>query len=134
MRPSEPGSCGGGRRPRASLRGVQPDAHVRSSPPGSTPQTVREAARLALDGLLALGELGEDIDDEWTYVQDLVGAWQSRLEELEAARGDEPLAASRGAAVARIVDEAHLIEDPHRAIDWLSTLPQVALVALGERP
>ena len=36
--------------------------------------------------------------------------------------------------VARAVDEARLISDPHRAIDWLSTLPQVVLVALGERP
>jgi hypothetical protein len=40
----------------------------------------------------------------------------------------------RGAAVARAVGEARLISDPHRAIDWLSTLPQVVLVALGERP
>jgi hypothetical protein len=24
------------------------------------------------------------------------------------------------------------VTDPHRAIDWLSTLPQVALAALGE--
>jgi hypothetical protein len=113
---------------------VQPEAHAPDVPDKSIPQTVGAAARLAIEGLLALGELGEEIEDEWTYVQDLVGAWQSRLEELEAARGDEPLAASRGAAVARVVDEARLIEDPHRAIDWLSTLPQVALVALGERP
>jgi hypothetical protein len=48
--------------------------------------------------------------------------------------GEEALAAARGVAVARVVDEAGLIADPHRAIDWLSTLPQVALVALGERP
>jgi hypothetical protein len=31
-----------------------------------------------------------------------------------------------------LVAEASSIADPHRAIDWLSTLPQVALAALGE--
>ena len=31
-----------------------------------------------------------------------------------------------------VADEAGGIADPHRAIDWLSTLPQVALAALGE--
>ena len=41
---------------------------------------------------------------------------------------------ARGVAVARVVDESGLIADPHRAIDWLSTFPQLALVALGERP
>ena len=30
--------------------------------------------------------------------------------------------------------EAAAIDDPHRAIDWLSTYPQVLLVAVGERP
>lgn len=113
---------------------MQPDAHASTSSDEPIPQSVGAAARLAIDGLLALGELGEEVDDEWTYIQDLVAAWQSRLEEVEAARGDEPLAASRGAAVAQVVEEAGRIEDPHRAIDWLSTLPQVALVALGERP
>ena len=29
---------------------------------------------------------------------------------------------------------AAAITDPHRAIDWLSTYPQVVLIALGERP
>jgi hypothetical protein len=111
---------------------VQLDA--RSSPGSPIPDTVGDAVQLALDGLLALGELGEEIDDEWQYVQDLVAAWQERLDEVAAARGDERLAASGGRAVARVVDEASLIADPHRAIDWLSTLPQVALVALGERP
>ena len=30
------------------------------------------------------------------------------------------------------VTEADSIQDPHRAIDWLSTFPQVVLLALGE--
>jgi hypothetical protein len=112
---------------------VSPDAPLPDSPT-PVPQTVGEAARLAIDGLEALVELGEEIDDEWQYVQDLLDAWRTRLEAVEGARDDEALPAERGVAVARVVDEAGLIADPHRAIDWLSTLSQVALVALGERP
>jgi hypothetical protein len=98
------------------------------------PTTVAAAIALAIDGLLALGELGEDVEDEWQYVQDLVDAWRARLEDVEAARGGEALSPERGAAVSRAVDEARLVTDPHRAIDWISTLPQVVLVALDERP
>ena len=32
-------------------------------------------------------------------------------------------------AIELAIDEAGLIRDPHRAIDWLSTLPQVVLLA-----
>jgi hypothetical protein len=110
---------------------VQPDA---LSTDESIPTTIDAATALAADGISALAELGEEIDEEWQYVQDLAAAWRGRLAEVAAARGSEPLPAERGAAVARAVDEARLIADPHRAIDWLSTLPQVALVALGERP
>lgn len=98
------------------------------------PATVGEASKLAVDGLEALGELGEDVEDEWQYVQDLVAAWRARLEAVGNGRDDEPLARERATAVARAVGEASLIADPHRAIDWLSTLPQVALIALGELP
>jgi len=97
------------------------------------PATVRAATALAVDGLLALAELGEDVDEEWQYVQDLLEAWRDRLEAVGAARGDESLDPAQGTAIARVVDEAALIDDPHRAIDWLSTLPQVVLIALGER-
>jgi hypothetical protein len=37
-------------------------------------------------------------------------------------------------AVDTLEREADAIDDPHRAIDWLSTFPQLLLVALGERP
>ena len=104
---------------------MEPDAS--NADQSAIPASVGAAAALAVDGLLALGALGEDVDDEWQYVQDLVEAWQDRLEEVGSARGDESLDPARGAAVARVVDEARLIDDPHRAIDWLSTLPQVAL-------
>ena len=98
------------------------------------PDTVRSALDRALDALDGLQQLGEDVEDEWTYVTDLGAAWQSRLEAVAAARGDEALPESRSAAVDRSIEEVALISDPHRAIDWLSTFPQVVLVALGERP
>jgi hypothetical protein len=99
----------------------------------TTPDTVLAAVEIAIDALDALAELGEEIDDEWQYVQDLGQAWRERLDQVAWARGAEPLMPAIGDAVARLAAEAGLIRDPHRAIDWLSTLPQVALVALGER-
>ena len=45
------------------------------------------------------------------------------------ARDDDPSRRGRAAAIDRAVDEIGLIEDPHRAIDWLSTFPQVVLLA-----
>jgi hypothetical protein len=98
------------------------------------PETVRTALDRALETLDALQALGEEIDDEWTYVTDLGAAWRDRIETAIEARGDDPLTDERGAAVDRTMDEAGRISDPHRAIDWLSTFPQVVLVAVGERP
>ena len=51
---------------------------------------------------------------------------------MAGARGDEPAGAEAERAIAALAEEAARITDPHRAIDWLSTLPQVALAALGE--
>ena len=98
------------------------------------PTTVRIAIDRAVASCEALGLLGEDIEDEWQYVQDLGDAWLTRLEATAAVRGDEPITAEIDAAIDRACAEAALITDPHRAIDWLSTLPQVVLVALGEEP
>jgi hypothetical protein len=100
----------------------------------SIPDSVEAAIDHALDCLDALALLGEDVEDEWQYVQDLADAWRSRLESVAAARGAEALPRERGVGVVRACAEAGKIEDPHRAIDWLSTFPQVVLVALGERP
>lgn len=96
--------------------------------------TVSAAVDYALAAYARLGELGEEIEDEWSYVQDLTAAWRERLEHVVAERGDEPLEAAIGDAIERAVEEIERIEDPHRAIDWLSTFPQVALIALGEAP
>jgi hypothetical protein len=94
--------------------------------------TIGEVIARALAAYEALGTLGEEIEDEWTYVTDLVAAWKARLEAVAAARGAEVADAAVGAAVDRAIAEIGLITDPHRAIDWLSTFPQVVLVALGE--
>lgn len=83
----------------------------------------------ALDGLAATGE---GIEDEWQYVTDLAGAYRARLAAVATARGGEPADPATERAVELVVEEAGLVTDPHRAIDWLSTLPQVVLLAIGE--
>jgi hypothetical protein len=88
----------------------------------------------ALDAYAELEALGEDVEDEWTYVTDLEAAWRERLESVIAERGDEAATPAMEAAIARAADEIGRIRDPHRAIDWLSTYPQVVLLAIGERP
>ena len=97
-------------------------------------ETLRDAIDRALDAYAALGELGEEIEDEWSYVNDLGEAWRIRIGAVRGERGDEPAAPEVTVALDRAIDEIGRIEDPHRAIDWLSTFPQVVLVAMGERP
>lgn len=88
--------------------------------------------------VVALGRLaaiGETVEDEWTYVRDLETVWAARLRAVAAAErpaGTHPPVVEIEAAVDRVLAEVDRITDPHRAIDWLSTLPQVTLVALGE--
>ena len=90
----------------------------------------------AMAGLVALGET---IEDEWMYVHDLELVWVARLRAVAAERS----AAGPGtaaevderaleAAIERLCGETSRIADPHRAVDWLSTLPQATLVALDE--
>jgi hypothetical protein len=88
-------------------------------------------ALIAYDTLVSLGE---DVEDEWGYVQDLSGAWRTELDRaaLDAAPG--PAGGAAVAAIERLVDEAGRIADPHRAIDWLSTFPQAVLLAIGADP
>lgn len=94
--------------------------------------TVRAAIDRALTGFVGLTEKAEPIEEEWQYVADLETVWRARFAEVADARGDEPLTADVEAAIDRVTEEAAAIDDPHRAIDWLSTLPQVVLLALGE--
>ena len=96
--------------------------------------TIRDVIDRALDAHTALTELGEDVEDEWTYVNELSEAWRDRLVEVTTARGEDAAEAGTAAAIDRAIDEVGRITDPHRAIDWLSTFPQVVLHALGEEP
>lgn len=75
--------------------------------------------------------MSDSVADEWIYIHDLETVWIARLRAVGAERtSDLP----RGATIAidALIAETHRITDPHRAIDWLSTLPQAALVAIGE--
>jgi hypothetical protein len=51
---------------------------------------------------------------------------------MAAARGSEDVTRAAQVALDAAIAEAVSITDPHRAIDWLSTFPQVALAALDE--
>ena len=97
-------------------------------------RTVADAVAASLPAYDALAELAEDVEDEWSYVTDLASAWRERFDEVAAARGAEPAAEGIAAAIEALSLEAVAVDDPHRAIDWLSTYPQVVLIALGERP
>lgn len=100
----------------------------------SSDLTVEAVLTRAVDAHASLAEVGEEIDDEWSYIQDLTEAWRGRFDDVGAARRSELVADDVVAAIEAAIDEASRIDDPHRAIDWLSTFPQVVLVALGERP
>lgn len=97
-------------------------------------ETTQSAIDRALDAYAALAELGEEIEDEWSYVNDLADAWRTSLAEVADRRGTEPAPDGVSAAIDRAIAEIGLIADPHRAIDWLSTFPQVVLLALEETP
>jgi hypothetical protein len=94
--------------------------------------TVADLIDRALAGFDALSATAEPVTDEWQYVTDLDTVWRGRLRAVAAARATEPAPPGAERAVDTVVEEAGRITDPHRAIDWLSTLPQVVLAALGE--
>jgi hypothetical protein len=96
--------------------------------------SVADAIAAASSAYDALAELAEDVEDEWSYVTDLADAWRERLAEVADSHGSEPAGPGVAEAVAVLAAEAGAIDDPHRAIDWLSTFPLVLLVAVGERP
>jgi hypothetical protein len=95
------------------------------------PATRGAAAELALTAVDALAALGETIEDEWTYVTALADAGRAKIRAAAGTDVAAPLAPAAGAAVAAVCAEADRIADPHRAIDWLSTLPAVVELALG---
>ena len=95
--------------------------------------TLGDQARDALAAYEDLASLAEDVEDERTYVNDLHAEWRDRIEKLVDERGSEVVSALQDAAISGAIDEIGRISDPHRAIDWLSTFPQIVLVNLGER-
>ena len=98
------------------------------------PATVAQAIERVLTAYADLTALGEEIEDEWSYVNDLATAWRERLEAVADGDRDKVLGDDVEAAIDRAIDEIDRITDPHRAIDWLSTFPQVTLLAFGEAP
>ncbi len=96
--------------------------------------TVDDAIDRALTAYARLTERAEEVEDEWSYVNDLSAVWRERLELAAGSWTGAPLDPSVDAAIDRLIEEVDRIGDPHRAIDWLSTFPQVALLALGETP
>jgi len=91
--------------------------------------TLVDRTLTAFDGLTAVAE---QVVDETQYITDLGLIWRGRLNAVRAARGSESASDETIAAIDAASSEVARIVDPHRAIDWLSTLPQVALVALDE--
>ena len=96
------------------------------------PATIRDLIEHALAAFDVLALTAEPVEDEWQYVRDLDTVWRARLKAVAGARSDEAAPAEVERALAVLAQEAGKITDPHRAIDWLSTLPQVALAALDE--
>lgn len=108
----------------------QPDA----IPSDQADPTRGAALATALAALDALAELGETIEDEWSYVTALADAGRARLRAAAGSGVDETLPADRGAAIVAACAEVARITDPHRAIDWLSTLPAIVELSLGGAP
>ncbi|HEY5629889.1 MAG TPA: hypothetical protein VIR16_10295 [Candidatus Limnocylindrales bacterium] len=79
-----------------------------------------------------LASTAEPVADELQYLADLETVWGARLRAVADARGAEVAPDGAEAAIGALEAEAAAISDPHRAIDWMSTLPQVALAAIGE--
>jgi hypothetical protein len=94
--------------------------------------TVADLIDSALAAFERLASTAEPVADELQYVADLETVWGARLRAVAAARATEPAPPGAEAALEALAAEAGSIADPHRAIDWLSTLPQIALAALGE--
>ncbi len=97
-------------------------------------ETISAVIDRVLDAYMVLGERGEALEDEWSYVTELCDTWRARLDGVATERGGEQAPNEVSMAIDRAIDEIAQIADEHRAIDWLSTFPQVVLIALGEAP
>src|SRR5689334_1263831 len=95
-------------------------------------RTVDALIARAVESLAVLADTAAPVEDEWQYVRDLVTVWGGTLRAVADARAGEAAPPGAEAAIERLAAEAASIDDPHRAIDWLSTLSVVALLAVGE--
>ena len=98
----------------------------------AAPEPLDAVLERATASLVALGELGEQIQDEWQYVNDLVRIHTADLRTLAAADA-RPVDPASARAIDLAIEEAGLVIDPHRAIDWISTFPQIVRLALETR-
>jgi len=96
------------------------------------PEPLASVLDRALAAYAALGDFGERIEDEWQYVNDLVRVHTADLRAL-AATDARPVDPASARAIDVLIEEVGLIADPHRAIDWLSTFPQVVRLTLETR-
>lgn len=85
----------------------------------------------ALVAYRALADLGEQVTDEWQYVTDLTAVYSADLNSLAADFATLQVAPDAIRAVDLAIEEIGLIADPHRAIDWLSTFPQIVRLTLA---
>lgn len=99
--------------------------------PAAQPEPVAVVVARALGAYGTLSELGETIADEWQYVNDLVAVHSADLRALVAADPSRVLPTAAVRAVDLAIEEIGFITDPHRAIDWLSTFPQIVRVAVA---
>ncbi len=116
----------------------------RETPPGTLRRSRATLSRVsddqagdtlatALAAFALLAELGETVEDEWTYVTRLGEVGRARLRAAVLPAGG--MVSPEGvAAIEALAVEVGRITDPHRAIDWLSTFPAVAELALGGGP
>jgi hypothetical protein len=98
------------------------------------PPTVDALLLRAVESLGVLADTAAPVEDEWQYVRDLVTVWGGALRAVADAQAGRAAPPGAEAAIERLAVEVASIDDPHRAIDWLSTLPVVALLAVGEGP
>ena len=94
--------------------------------------SVADLLARATTGLDTLAATAEPVADEWQYVADLGTVWRARLRAVADARRIDLAPPGADAAIDALLEEAGRVSDPHRAIDWLSTFPLVALAAVGE--
>ena len=107
----------------------------------------RRRAEALLSASLEVAERGEQVRSQFrgAIVEALTARLLSRRAASEAIRRERmeavatalhgrPIDPAAAAAIEGAIAEVGRIGDPHRAIDWLSTYPQIVLVALGERP